>query len=114
MSRDDADAEAVHSALARGHCALIKVTAATVGLVTLVEGRDAGVANLIVIRLAVVGLNADVLWIDGSKVDVGGNAESVADRNVMPVFVANLDIGHFDLCPIFPDAGFPLAQLDGI
>ena len=72
-------AEAVHAAFARGDGAVVKIIAGPIGPVALIERRDGGIAHLVVIRFAVIRLDAHVLRIDAAEMHLRGNAQRIAD-----------------------------------
>ena len=79
MRGDNADTEAVHAALACGNGAVVEIIAVGFALIALIKWRDGGVAHLIVIRFAVVGLDPHVLRIDTAEMHLRGNAQRIAD-----------------------------------
>ena len=110
MSRQDADTEAVGAGFAGRNRAAIQIAAVAI-LVRLVQHGDGRIFDPAVFGFTMVGLDSDILRIDRAEMDACADFEGFAHGNVLPVFVADLDVVDPDLRPIVADARFPLAEI---
>src|SRR5438874_8378529 len=112
MSGQDADAEAVSAGFARRNRAAIKISAVAI-LTGLAQHRDTRILDPAVFGFTMISFDPDMLRIDPAKMDARAHFEGFAHRNVLSIFVADLDIINTDLRPIFANTRFPLAEIAG-
>src|SRR5581483_1008744 len=87
-----AHAKAVCAAFRRGDCSLVNVIPLTIGAAGLIEDSRRRIANVTIIRFAVVGFHTHMLWVDPTQMDARRDLQRFTDQNVLSIFVSDLNV----------------------
>src|SRR4029077_591835 len=113
MRWQDANAKAVGAAFGCGNAALVNVIAVACSPLvgTLIQHRRGGITKVAIVHLAVIGLDAYMLWIKCTQMHARTDLQGFADRNALLILVGDLHVRHLHLRPILAHLRFPLAEM---
>ena len=92
MRGHDAHAKAIRPAFGGGDCSLVNVITVAIGAASLIEDSRRRIANVSVIRFAVVGFHPHMVWLDRAEMNVRRDLQRFADQNALSIFITDLDI----------------------
>src|ERR1041384_8212298 len=107
ISRNYPYTKSVGAALGRRHGPFVNVISIAARAPSLGQDGDSGIAQRIILRLAVVGFDPHVFRVDRTEMDFGRGLERVSHRNFLPILVTNLDVADSHLRPVLSHLRFP-------